>query len=93
MQLALTGIRVEDAWTPDEAEDAVERYLDSDTRILIVEENLLHEFSDALNERLERHVDLPLVVYCPEFEQEDSDVDAYLTAVLKPAIGYEIRLD
>ena len=34
----------------------------------------------------------PLIVYCPAFEEADADVDAYLSSVIKPAVGFEIRL-
>jgi len=32
-------------------------------------------------------------VSCPAFDSEESRVDSYLAEVLRPAVGYEIRLE
>lgn len=94
LQLALAGVHVEEMPTVDEAEERLGQLLESrESRVVIVQEEYRTAFSEWFAERLRRHKGLPLIVYCPAFEEEDSNVDAYLTAVLKPAIGYEIRLE
>jgi vacuolar-type H+-ATPase subunit F/Vma7 len=93
VNLALTGMHVDEVKDSKEAEKLLGGYLDSDTSVVILQETLRGAFSERFNNRLSRHRGTPLLVNCPVFEQEDSDVDAYLSAVLKPAIGYEIRLE
>ena len=94
LQLSLAGVFVEETPTVDDAEKRLGQILESrEARVIIVQEEYRTEFSEWFAERLRRHKGLPLIVYCPAFEEEDSNVDAYLTAVLKPAIGYEIRLE
>ena len=92
LNLSLTGITVEEVASETEAESRVDALLDSDLDVLIVEEALRDTFGARLRDRLARHQGEPLIVYCPGFEEEDSDVDAYLSAVIKPAVGFEIRL-
>jgi vacuolar-type H+-ATPase subunit F/Vma7 len=93
LALGLAGIRVREPADTTEAEEAIVSLLDSDAELLIVQEDLRAHFSDELVLALSRHRGRPLVVYCPSFEQEESEVDAYLASVLKPAVGYEIRLE
>ena len=94
LQLALAGVTVEETPTVDDAEKRIGELIQTrEARVVIVQEEYRTEFSEWFVERLRRHKGLPLIVYCPAFEEEDSNVDAYLTAVLKPAIGYEIRLE
>lgn len=93
LALGLTGIQVIEPSTPAEAEEVLLEQLESDTQLLIVQETFRDEFSERFQLALSRHRGTPLVVYCPAFEREESDVDAYLASVLKPAIGYEIRLE
>ena len=94
LQLAHAGVFVEETPTVDQAEKRIAELLESrEARVIIVQEEYRTEFSEWFAERLRRHKGLPLIVYCPAFEEEESNVDAYLTAVLKPAIGYEIRLE
>jgi len=93
LKLMLAGIRVEHTRDAADAESRLEELLESDTGVVIVQEEFRAQFSEFFSERLRRHKGLPLIVYCPAFEDEESNVDAYLSAVLKPAVGYEIRLE
>ncbi len=93
LQLALTGVYVVEVKDGREAEEVLGRYLDDGASVLIVQEEFRHEFSEYFGNQLAKRRGLPLVVYCPSFDSEDSNVDAYIASVLKPAIGYEIRLD
>mgnify|MGYP000933068030 CR=1 FL=1 len=94
LQLSLAGMHVEETAKVEDAEKRLVQMLESrEAHVVIVQEEFRALFSEWFAERLRRHKGLPLIVYCPAFEEEDSNVDAYLTAVLKPAIGYEIRLE
>ncbi|HOD49033.1 MAG TPA: hypothetical protein PLM14_07815 [Candidatus Hydrogenedentes bacterium] len=93
IMLALTGMHVEEVHTADEAEEALESCLQSGPQFVIVQEKFRHLFSLRFQERLMAHRGRPLVVYCPAFDQEDSEVDEYLASVIRPAVGYEIRLE
>ncbi len=95
VQLGLTGVHVRHVHDVDEAEDVVGEILDDpgDTQVLVIEEELRPQFSELMKDRLRLNRGKPMVVYCPEFAEEDSDVDAYLASVIKPAVGYEIRLE
>ncbi len=92
LNLALTGIRVETVSDTKDAEARCEELLESDLDVLIIEERLRDGFTDRMKDRLKRHSGEPLIVFCPAFDEEDSNVDAYLSAVIKPAVGFEIRL-
>lgn len=93
-ELRLAGLHVEEFEAARDVEARLGKLIESkEARVVIVQEDFRRDFSEWFTERLKRHKDLPLVVYCPSFENEESDVDAYITAVLKPAIGYEIRLE
>lgn len=93
LKLMLAGIRVEPTHDARSAEERLDDLLESETGVVIVQEQFRDHFSEFFSERLRRHKGLPLIVYCPVFEDEDSNVDAYLSSVLKPAVGYEIRLE
>ncbi len=94
LQLSLAGVYVEETSKVEDAEKRIGQLLESrEARVVIVQEEYRTQFTEWFSERLRRHKGLPLIVYCPAFEDEESNVDAYLTAVLKPAIGYEIRLE
>ena len=45
-----------------------------------------------MQDSLKQHTGEPLIVFLPAFDEEDSDVYAYLSSVIKPAVGFEIRL-
>jgi vacuolar-type H+-ATPase subunit F/Vma7 len=91
--LRLTGVQVQEAATAKEAEEICEGHRRGEAKVLIIEERLRNDFSEYFRERLRKHKGLPLVVFCPGFEKEDSDVDAYLSSILRPAVGFEIRLE
>jgi len=91
--LALTGVSVREVAGPKEAETAVSEHLKDGTEVLIVQDTLRAGFSEWFSSQLARHRGKPLLVSCPSFEEEKSDVDAYLNSILRPAIGYEIRLE
>ncbi|MBI5093843.1 MAG: hypothetical protein HZB26_15560 [Candidatus Hydrogenedentes bacterium] len=93
IKLRLTGVHVIETATAKEAEEICESQLHGEAKVLIIEERLRNDFTEYFRERLRKHKGLPLVVFCPGFEKEDSDVDAYLSSVLRPAVGFEIRLE
>lgn len=93
LNLALTGINVRQPIDIANAEEMLRDLLESDADVVIVQEDFRDGFSERFMNTLSKHKGSPLIVYCPMFEEEDADVDAYLSAVLKPAIGYEIRLE
>ena len=75
IMLALTGMHVEEVGNAREAQEAIEGLLESDTQFVIVQESFRDGFSPWFKERLTAHRGLPLVVYCPAFDKEDSEVD------------------
>ena len=91
--LDLTGIHVVENTDVASAEQLIEETLDSDTEMLLIDESFRDEFSEFLQLRLERHSGLPLVIFCPSFQEEEANTEAYINAILKPAVGFEIRLD
>lgn len=92
LNLELAGIHVEEIADLREAERRCTELLDERPDVLILEESYRTRFSDRMQDRLARHKGAPLVVFCPAFEEADTDVDAYLSAIIKPAVGFEIRL-
>ncbi len=92
LNLLLTGVTVEEPANVKEAESRLDELMQGDVNVLIIEEKLRDEFSVRTSERLASHSGEPLIVYCPAFDEEDSDVDAYLSSIIKPAVGFEIRL-
>jgi vacuolar-type H+-ATPase subunit F/Vma7 len=93
LQLSLTGVYVEEVKDAHEAETVLSRYLQDGVSVVIVQEDFRQGFSEYFSNQLVRHRGLPLIVYCPSFDEEGSNVDSYISSVLKPAIGYEIRLE
>jgi len=93
LNLALTGVRVQRPAGAEEAEEMLRDLLRSDIEVVILQEDLRDGFSERFTNVLSKHKGSPMIVNCPLFEEEDANVDAYLSAVLKPAIGYEIRLE
>jgi vacuolar-type H+-ATPase subunit F/Vma7 len=75
-----------------DAENALEALMQEKLDLIIIEEKLRHGFSERAQDRLKRHKGAPLLVNCPSFDDEETDVDAYLSSVIKPAVGFEIRL-
>lgn len=92
IKLALTGIRVREVADSKEAEQVLDALMQEKLDVIIIEENLRQGFSERAQEKLRRHKGAPLLVNCPSFDEEETDVDAYLSSVIKPAVGFEIRL-
>ncbi|MFP6582602.1 MAG: V-type ATP synthase subunit F [Candidatus Hydrogenedentota bacterium] len=92
LNLLLTGVSVEEPADVKEAESRLDELLQGGVDVLIIEEKLRDAFGVRTLERLANHAGDPLIVYCPAFDEEDSDVDAYLSSIIKPAVGFEIRL-
>ena len=93
LQLGLTGIPVEQPESIDDAERLLGAFLLQDSGMVIVQESLRERFSERFAERLARHGGMPLIIYCPPFEDEQPATDELIARVLKPVTGYEIRLD
>ena len=92
LNFLLTGITVEEISENKVVESRIEELLQSDLDVLVLEDKLREDFSNRMQMRLKDHSGAPLIVYCPAFDEEDSDVDAYLSSIIKPAVGFEIRL-
>lgn len=94
LNLDLTGVTVE-KFTEQRALEARMRELmeSGSTQVLIVEETFRDDFSEIFREQLKKHGGEPLIVYCPSFEEAESNVDAYLSSIIRPAVGFEIRLE
>jgi vacuolar-type H+-ATPase subunit F/Vma7 len=93
LQLGLTGLRVVEAQSVEEVEKQLAELMESDAQVVIVDERYRDQFSEWFSLRLARHSGLPLIIFVPSFEEEDAGTDAYINAILKPAVGFEIRLD
>lgn len=92
LSLALTGVQVQEVSDATEAESLLDGLLEDSIDVLIIDERLRDDFSHRTQDKLARHSGSPLIVYCPAFADEGSDVDAYLSSIIKPAVGFEIRL-
>jgi vacuolar-type H+-ATPase subunit F/Vma7 len=92
LNLALTGVRVEEITDIREVESRCDKLMQDELDVLIIDERYREDFSERFADRLKNHEGEPLLVFCPHFDEEDSDVDAYLSSVIKPAVGFEIRL-
>jgi hypothetical protein len=77
----------------DEVETLIADLLDSETRVVIVDDRFRDRFSEWLANRLRQHSGLPLVIFCPIFTEEEAGTEAYINSIVRPAIGFEIRLD
>jgi vacuolar-type H+-ATPase subunit F/Vma7 len=93
--LGLAGIEVFRAEDGEAAQRDIERLMEEGAGMVIVEEALQQQLSERFRDKLDRHKGLPLIVTCPEFDLDTSedDMDDFVAAVIKPAVGYEIRLD
>ena len=74
LNLMLTGITVEEVSDVKTAESRIDALLQSDLDVLVIEEKLREDFSNRMQSRLKDHSGAPLIVYCPAFDEEDSDV-------------------
>lgn len=93
LQVGLTGVPVEEILDAREAEKRIAELLDSDCQVVIVEDGLREKFSEWFHARLARHSKLPLVIFCPTFSGAEADTSAYINNIVRPAVGFEIRLD
>jgi vacuolar-type H+-ATPase subunit F/Vma7 len=91
--LGLTGVVVRTVQGPAEAEKELSGLMDEGADIVLVDETFRGKFSEWFSNRLARHTGKPLIIYCPRFAEADADTDAYINAILKPAVGFEIRLN
>jgi len=93
LSIALTGVSVEELASQSSVEERLRDLLTSDYDIVIVDEHWRNNFSEWMQLHLGRHKGAPLVIFCPSFSEEDPGTDAYINAIVKPAVGFEIRLD
>jgi len=93
LTLALTGVPVEELTDVKAVEDRLIDLMDSDIDAVIVDEFFRDKFSEFFENRLARHSGLPLIIFCPSFEEAEATTDAYINSIVKPAVGFEIRLD
>lgn len=91
--VGLTGVRVERIDHAPDVEKRLEELLDGGARVVLLDETFRAEFSEWCLNRLARHKGQPLVIYCPPFDEDDARTDAYISSILRPAVGFEIRLD
>lgn len=92
--LGLTGMPVE---VLEDIKDVEQRLSDlienQNVEVVVLDEAYRGEFSEWFNMRLSRHSGTPLLIFCPAFDEEDAGTDAYINSIVKPAVGFEIRLD
>jgi hypothetical protein len=93
LSLGLTGVPIDEVRTQAKAEDRLSELIESDMDVVMVAEEWRLGFSEWMQNRLAKHGKRPLVIYCPSFDEEDPGTDAYINAIVKPAVGFEIRLD
>lgn len=93
LSLGLTGVDVEECISVDAVEDRLNALMQSNAQVVIVDEVYRDKFSEFFANRLARHSGLPLIIFCPAFEEEDAGTAAYINSIVKPAVGFEIRLD
>lgn len=93
LQVGLTGVPVEEVFDVATAETRLAELMASDTEVVIVNEEFKNQFSEWFQGRLARHNTLPLIIFCPSFAEEDAGTLEYINSIVKPAVGFEIRLD
>lgn len=93
LQVGLTGVSVEEVFSADTAENRLAELMSSETEVVIVNEEFRDQFSEWFQMRLAKHSGLPLIIFCPSFENEDAGTLEYINSIVKPAVGFEIRLD
>lgn len=93
LQVGLAGLTVKQAANAEECEALLTAELEGDAQLVIVDEAYRSQFSEWFSAKLARHTRLPLVIFCPAFAEEDPGTDAYINSIVKPAVGFEIRLD
>lgn len=93
LQVGLTGVPVEEVFSVDAVETRLAELMDSDTDLVIVNEEFRDQFSEWFQMRLAKHNKLPLIIFCPSFENEEAGTLEYINSIVRPAVGFEIRLD
>ncbi len=93
LQIGLAGVTVRRAANAAEAETLLAEEIEGDAHLVLVDESYRSQFTDWFQTKLSRHNRLPLVIFCPSFSEEDPGTDAYINSIVKPAVGFEIRLD
>ncbi|MBX3179744.1 MAG: hypothetical protein KF886_20515 [Candidatus Hydrogenedentes bacterium] len=93
LQVGLTGVPVEEVFSVDAVETRLAQLMDSDTDLVIVNEEFRDHFSEWFQMRLAKHNKLPLIIFCPSFENEEAGTLEYINSIVRPAVGFEIRLD
>ncbi len=93
LSLGLTGVPIEEVRSQTGVEDRLSDLLEGDMDVVIVAEEWRDGFTEWMQNRLAKHSGRPLVIYCPSFDEDDPGTDAYINAIVKPAVGFEIRLD
>ncbi len=93
LELGLTGVPVHEVTEMGEVENLLADLLESDAQVAILDEVYREKFSEWMTNRLHQHSGLPLVIFCPSFAEEEAGTDAYIIGIVKPAVGFEIRLD
>lgn len=94
LTLGLTGVPVEESADVREVEKRLTELMETKSaQVVIVNEEYRDKFSEWFSNRLQKHGGVPLIIFAPGFEQEDAGTDAYINAIVKPAVGFEIRLD
>lgn len=94
LSVSLTGVPVEEIADVREVEKRLSEIIDKrEVDVVIVDESYRDKFSEWFSMRLAKHSGQPLIIFCPAFEDEDPNTDAYINAIVKPAVGFEIRLD
>jgi vacuolar-type H+-ATPase subunit F/Vma7 len=93
LQLGITGVPVEEVFGIDRVESRLAELMDSDAELVIANEEFRDQFSEWFQMRLAKHNKLPLIIFCPSFENEDAGTLEYINSIVKPAVGFEIRLD
>ena len=93
LQVGLTGVPVEQVTSVDAVENRLAELMESDTQVVIVNEEFRDQFSEWFQMRLAKHNRLPLIIFCPSFENEEAGTLEYINSIVRPAVGFEIRLD
>jgi len=93
LQVGLTGVPVEEVFDVSAVENRLAELMSSDAKVVIVNEEFKDQFSEWFQGRLARHNTLPLIIFCPSFAEEDAGTLEYINSIVRPAVGFEIRLD
>ena len=95
IHLGLAGLHVEQPASGETVEAILDAMLnDADAyTLVIVQEVYRRDFSEWFLERLKHHKGRPLVVFCPDYSDDTIDPNSYVTAILKPVLGFELRLE